>query len=387
MTDYYELLGVPREADVETIKKAYRKKALKYHPDRNDGDPEAEERFKEATEAYEVLRDEEKRRAYDRYGEAGVKGARGGAGFGGFDFAEAVEIFMRDFGGMGGFGDMFGGARSRGRSGRRQGPQRGDSVRIRLPLTLEEVARGASKEVRISLLDPCDRCDGTGTEGGGAPETCPQCGGEGQERVVQRSPFGRFVSVAPCRRCRGEGRIVSDPCARCHGEGRVRSERTLEVEVPAGVGSENYLTLRGRGNVGPRGGPRGDVVVLLEVEEDPRFVREGTHLLYELPVTFGQAALGDEIVVPTVTGSARLEVPAGVQSGTVLRLRGEGLPEIGGGGRGDQLVRIAVWTPEDPSDEELELLRRLRELEAPAPERVERRSRNGFWSRVKEAFS
>ncbi|MEQ8330550.1 MAG: molecular chaperone DnaJ [Longimicrobiales bacterium] len=389
MADYYELLGISRSASPDEIKKAYRKLALQYHPDRNDGSKEAEERFKEVTKAYETLREPEKREVYDRYGEQGLRGNGPGAGRpGGFDFSDAIEIFMRDFGGGGGFSgleDLFGmsGARTR-----RSSPNRkGQTVRLRLPLTLKEVAHGVTKTLRVSVLDPCTRCEGSGAEPGTAPGACPTCGGAGEERHVQRSVFGQFVSVQPCRTCGGEGRVVENPCSGCRGEGRTRSEREIEVEVPAGVTSENFLTLRGQGSAGPRGGPRGDIVVLLEVEEDSRFTREGADLVVELPVTFAQAALGDEVEVPTVDGNARVTVPPGVQSGEVLRLRGLGLPELQGGGRGNQLVRILVWTPHDLTPEQEEVLRRLREVESPAPSKVQRRSRKGFWSKVKEAFT
>jgi molecular chaperone DnaJ len=390
MADYYELLGVSRDADADEIKKAYRKKALEYHPDRNDGSKESEERFKEVTEAYEALKDPEKRAAYDRYGEQGLKGRGGPGGRPGFDFADAIEIFMRDFGGGGGFSgleDLFGmgGARTR-RSGS-SGSRKGQTVRLRLPLTLQEVAHGATKKLRVALLDTCPTCEGSGAEAGTSPTTCSVCGGTGEERHVQRSVFGQFVSVQPCRQCRGEGQVIESRCPDCRGEGRVRNEREIEVEVPAGVSSENFLTLRGQGNMGPRGGTRGDVVVLLEVEEDPRFVRDGSDLIHELPITFGQAALGDEMEVPTVDGTARVEIPAGIQSGEMLRLRGLGLPELDGRGRGDELIRIAVWTPSDLTEEQERVLRELRGVESDAPAEVDRSSRKGFWSRVKEAFT
>lgn len=257
MADYYQLLGVGRDAGDEEIKKAYRKLALEYHPDRNEGSKESEERFKEITQAYEVLRDADKRAAYDRYGEAGVKGGPGGFGAGGFDFSDAIDIFMRDFGGFSGFGDIF--QRRSGGPGSRGGPARGQTARVRLPLTLRDVANGVEKTLKVALLDVCDRCEGAGAEPGTTPEPCPSCGGSGEERLVQRSVFGQLVSVQPCRRCRGEGRIVDQPCTRCHGEGRVRGEREVEVAVPPGVTSENFITLRGQGNAGPRGGPRGDL--------------------------------------------------------------------------------------------------------------------------------
>lgn len=382
MADYYELLGVSRGADTEEIKKAYRKLALKYHPDRNQGSKEAEERFKEVTEAYEVLRDSEKRAVYDRYGEQGLKG-RGPGGMG-FDFSDAIEVFMRDFGGFQGLEDLFG---MRGARRHRTASRKGQTVRLRLSLTLAEVATGVTRKVRVALLDNCPRCEGSGAEPGTTPTPCATCGGSGEERHVQRSVFGQFVSVQPCSTCGGEGRVVAEPCEMCSGDGRVRSERDIDVEVPPGVTSENFLTLRGQGNVGPRSGPRGDVVILLEVEDDERFVRRGSDLLHELPVTFGQAALGAEIDVPTIEGTARVTVPAGVQSGELLRLRGLGLPELNGTVRGDQLVRVIVWTPDHLTAEQERLFRELSEVESPAPSKVDKRSHKGFWSKVKEAFT
>lgn len=379
MADYYELLRVARDAGEEDIKKAYRKVALEYHPDRNAGSREAEERFKEVTEAYEVLRDPQKRARYDRYGKEGL---RGQGGFGsGFDFSDALEIFMRDFGGFGGFESLFGGRRAGNR------PVRGKSLRLRLPLTLRDVRTGVAKKVRVSVLEPCDSCSGTGVKGGASAQPCANCQGAGEERRVERSVFGQFVSVAPCRRCRGEGTVIADYCPGCHGDGRVRADRHIQVNVPAGVSSENYLTLRGEGNVGPRGGPRGDIVVLLEVAEDGRFMRDRDDLVVEVPLTFSQAALGTRLEVPTVEGTpTRVEVPAGVQSGEVIRVRGEGLPELNGSRHGDLLVRLVVWVPERLTSEQERLIRRLREVEDGAPEKIDPGDRRGFWSRVKEAL-
>jgi molecular chaperone DnaJ len=354
---------------------------LQFHPDRNQGSKEAEERFKEVTQAYEVLRDPEKRALYDRYGEQGVKGRAGAPHF---DFGDAIEIFMRDFGGFSGLEDLFG---TRGARTQRSTHRRGQTVRIRLPLTLAEVAKGASKTVRVALLDQCARCTGSGAEPGTSPTTCHVCHGSGEERMVQRSVFGQFVSVQPCRTCQGEGRIIEKPCSECSGEGRTRSEKEIDIEVPAGVTSENFLTLRARGSAGPRGGPRGDLVVLLEIQEDPRFVREGSDLVHELPVTFAQAALGAEVEVPTIEGAARVTVPAGIQSGEMLRMKGLGLPELNGTVRGDQVVRVVVWTPDELTPEQEGLMRKLRAIEAPAPAQVRLRTQKGFWSRVKEAFT
>ena len=382
MSDYYNLLGVSRDAGTNEIKKAYRKLALEYHPDRNKGSKDAEERFKEVTQAYEVLKDSEKRAAYDRYGEQGLRGGRAGAP--GFDFSDAIEVFMRDFGGVGGLEDLFGmsGARAR-----RSSAQKGQTVRIRMSITLLEVCRGVTKSVRVALLDNCHECDGTGAERGTAPVTCSLCDGSGEERLVQRSVFGQFVSVQPCRSCHGEGRVVERACSTCHGEGRLRSEKDIEVEVPAGVTEENFLTLRGRGSIGPRSGTRGDVVVLLEVEDDPRFVRDGPNLLHELPITFAQASLGAEVDVPTIDGTARVVIPPGIQSGELIKLSGLGVPELNSSSRGDQLIRVLVWTPDELTSDQERLLRSLLEVESPPPEKIRRGSHKGFWSRVKEAFT
>jgi molecular chaperone DnaJ len=392
MADYYNILGVSRDASPEEIKRAYRKLAMEVHPDRNAGSKEAEARFKEVSEAYEVLKDPDRRAQYDRFGAAGPRsgGTPGGGFAGGFDLQDALEMFMRDFGGGGGssFEDLFGGGgRRRGGSG---GAQKGESIRVTLPLHLSEVVQGATRKLRVRVLDPCEACSGTGSASGARPPVCSACGGSGEERIIQRSVFGQFVSLITCRSCGGEGARVTDPCIPCSGEGRVRGNTEIEVEIPAGVSSENYITLRGRGNVGSRGGPRGDIMVLLEIQEDPRFTREGDNLLVDVPVTFAQAALGDRVAVPTVTGSVEVELPAGIQSGQALRLRGQGIPELNGRTRGDLIARIRVWTPEQLSAEQEALFRRLRELEDPAPDQppVEgAQARRGFWSRVKEAFA
>ena len=383
MRDYYEILGVARDADADTIKKAYRKLALQHHPDRNEGSKESEEKFKEATEAYEVLRDGDKRAAYDRYGHAGVKGAAAGPGFGGFNFADALEVFMRDFGGFG-FEDLFGGAARRG--GGRAPNRRGSDVRVRLPLTLAEVATGVHRTLKLQLLEHCEECGGTGAEKGAAPVRCPSCGGTGEIRRVQRSFLGQMVSVSPCPACGGEGQRIDNPCQRCDATGVRRAEKTVEVDMPPGVSSGDYITLRSAGNAGPRGGPPGDIMVVAEVEEDPRFLRDGADLVHDLAVTFSQAALGAELEVPTVTGTTELKIPAGTQTGRLVRLRGKGLPHLQGSGRGDLIVRITVWTPTDMSKEQETLFKRLAELEAAPPSTTEQRDR-GFWSKVREAFS
>jgi molecular chaperone DnaJ len=378
MRDYYEILEIPRDADGDTIKKAYRKLALAYHPDRNNGSKDAEARFKEATEAYEVLRDPEKRTQYDRYGHAGLRGAAGG-GFGGFDFSEALEIFMRDFGGFG-MDEMF------GMRSRRGGRGRGADLRVRVPLTLADVANGVKKTVRLRVQEPCATCSGTGAQPGTKPVTCSTCGGVGEVRRVQRSMLGQLVSVTTCPSCKGEGQRIAEPCTDCGGKGLQSAERTVEVEIPPGVSTGDYLTLAGQGNAAPRGGARGDVLVVMEVEEDQRFVRDGADLLYELGITFSQAALGAELEVPTVSGSIRVKIAPGTQSGQVLRLRGKGLPQLQGSGRGDLLVRVSVWTPTRLNDEQAQLFRELARIETEIPETRQRDNDRGFWSKVKEAF-
>jgi molecular chaperone DnaJ len=383
MRDYYEILGVSRDADADAIKKAYRKLAVQYHPDKNQGSPEAEEKFKEVTEAYEILRDAEKRSAYDRFGHAGLRGP-GGGGFGGFDFSDALEVFMRDFGGAFGIEDLFGGGGARRRG---QGPRRGSDMRARIPLTLEEVATGVRKKLKVQVQEPCSACNGTGGENGAPPVRCTTCNGSGEIRRVQRSFLGQMVSVMPCSACGGAGQQIAQPCHACDGRAVEAREKLIDVDVPPGVSTGDYLTLRGQGNAAPQRGQRGDILVVMDVEQDPRFHREGADILYELTVTFAQAALGGEAEVPTVGGSARVKIPAGVQSGTLLRLRGRGLPSLQGGGRGDQIVRIVVWTPTSLTPDQERLLRELKAVESTPPEHVDETEENGFWSRVKSAFS
>lgn len=378
MADYYDVLGVSRQAGPEEIKKAYRKLAMQYHPDRNDSH-DAEARFKTVTQAYEVLRDPQQRDLYDRYGEAGIRrGAGTGAGMGGFNFADAFDVFMREFGGGSAFGDLF-------QQRRRTGPRRGSDVRVRLRITLAEAAAGVKKTLRVRLLERCERCEGSGAEPGTVPVTCSACAGAGEVRSVQRSMLGQFVSVRPCPECGGDGRIIESRCDECDGQGRLRRDKKISIEAPAGVSSDDFLRLSGRGNAGPKGGPPGDLLVAIEVEEDPRFERHGDDLIHNLAVTFTQAALGDEILVPTIDGESELEIPAGIQSGQALRLRGRGMPRLRGQGRGDLIVRVLVWTPTRLSSAQREALEGMAPLEdaPPAPDTKE----PGFWERVKQAFS
>jgi molecular chaperone DnaJ len=373
--DYYETLGVARGASDDEIKQAYRRLAMKWHPDRNNGSADAEAKFKEVTEAYDVLRDAQKRAAYDRYGADGLRGAAaGGAGYQHFDMSDALNVFMRDFG----FGDLFGEMR---RSG--AGPRPGADVKVVIPLTLDEVATGARKTIVAKLLDPCAACSGSGAEPGTQPHTCATCGGAGEVRRATRSFLGQMISVAPCPTCSGEGVVIGSPCRSCRGEGRARAERELTVDVPAGVATGQYMTLRGAGNAGSRGGGRGDVLVVFEVAEDERFERDGEDLYCEVLVTYAQLVLGASVNVPGLSGDIVLSVPAGTQSGHVFHLRGRGLPRVNASGTGDLHVRVQLWTPSELSREERGLIEQLGAMqEVPSSHDREK----GFWARMKEAF-
>ena len=362
--DFYAVLGIARDAQEGDVKKAYRKLAMEHHPDRNNGDKAAEEKFKEITEAYEVLRDPDKRAAYDRYGIAGVRGRGHGGGPDPvhFDLSEALSVFMRDFGGLGGFDAFFGGGQRAQRD-----RHRGQDLKVALKLTLAEVATGAQKSVRVRTLDRCPTCGGSGAKTGTKPVTCGTCRGSGEVRRNAQSIFGQFLTVSPCPTCAGEGTIIEKPCDRCDGDGRVKAEKTVQIDVPAGVADHHYLTLRGHGVPGPRGGPPGDLIAVLDIKEDPRFERRGDDLVYDLPVSFTQAALGAEIDVPTPYGTSTLRVHPGTQTGTVHRIRGKGLPRIGESGHGDLHVRVHVWTPTKLTAEQRRLLESFSQIEGAPP--------------------
>jgi molecular chaperone DnaJ len=374
VNDFYALLGVARTASDAEIKKAYRKLAMDYHPDRNPA-PEAEAKFKEITEAYEVLRDPQKRATYDRYGKAGLGGAAGGFGFHHVDLTEALNIFMRDFGAMGGLESLFGGGRARADT------RRGQDVRVTVKLSLADVASGIKKTVRFKAPDRCTVCEGTGAKPGTRPTTCSTCGGTGEVRRAARSMFGQFVSVSPCPTCAGEGTVILEACEVCRGEGRVRGEKTVTVEIPAGVSTNNYLTLRGQGASGPRNGPPGDLIVMLDIKDDERFERQGDDLIYDLALSFSQVALGVTVQVPTPYGEEDVKVAAGTQPETIIRLRGRGLPVLGQSAKGDMIVRLHVWTPERLNPEQERVFRELSKLEGEPPKRSP-----GFWSKLKEAL-
>ena len=362
--DYYEVLGIGKDATGEEIKKAYRRQALKFHPDRNPGDREAENSFKEAAEAYEVLRDPGRRAQYDRYGHA----APGGFGgftfdFGGFDLSDALRAFMRDFGGP--FGDIFGAPGGARRGGR----MRGSDLRVRVSLTLEEIAEGAEKKIVFKRLAACEACGGSGAKEGSTPLTCPACNGSGEVRRVQRSLFGQIMNVGVCSQCQGEGTVIDEPCPECRAERRVERRETVLVKIPAGISSENYIPLKGKGNDGLRGGPAGDLLVYIEEKQHAVFERHGDDIFCNVPVSYPVAALGGEVEVPTLDGTDRLRIPAGTQSSKVFKLKGKGLPHLGRRGRGNELIRVIVWVPTKLSKEEKRVLERLAEVSG--EERVE----------------
>ena len=360
--DYYEILGLSKGASVEDIKKAYRKLAMQYHPDRNPGDKQAEEKFKEATEAYEVLSDQDKRSRYDRFGHEGV---RQGADFHDWTNSNASDIFtvFNDIfgGGLGGsiFGDFFGGGtRTRSRTGSTTG-ERGSDLKISVKLTLEEIATGIEKKIKIKRQEKCQTCGGSGAKSGSGMSTCPTCGGSGEIRKATRTMFGQFVNIVQCSTCGGLGKIIKDPCPSCGGAGRVNGESTIKVKIPAGVNDGNYLTLRGEGNAGRRGGPSGDLIVVIEEATHEYFKRDGDDIIFDLELSFPEAALGSDVEVPTLAGRAKLKIEPGIQSGKILRMREKGLPHLNGYGKGDQLVAINVYTPTKLSQHEKDLLKDL----------------------------
>ena len=379
--DYYEVLGVGRTASDAEIKSAYRRLAMKYHPDRNPGDKAAEEKFKEAAEAYSVLADADKRGAYDRFGHAGVGQTAGGAGFDPSVFADFGDL-ADILGGMFGFGDLFGAG-----SRRRTGPQRGADFRYDLEITFEEAARGTETVIQIPRQENCDTCGGSGAAPGSQPAVCSQCRGQGQVRFQQG-----FLTVArTCSQCGGSGRTIAKPCQTCHGSGRIGRDRKITVTIPAGIASGQQLRLQGEGEVGRAGGPAGHLFVVVHVQEHPFFRREGVNLFCEVPVHFTTLALGGEIQVPTLDGSETVKVPEGSQTGTTLRLRGKGLPEVNGRGRGDLFATVQVHTPKKLTKEQRQLVEQLakalpKEQFEPRP-REDRQDERNLFDRVKDMFA
>jgi molecular chaperone DnaJ len=379
--DYYEILGVSRTATDNEIKSAYRKLAMKHHPDRNPGDHAAEDKFKEAAEAYAILADPDKRSAYDRFGHAGVSSAAGGgAGFDPSVFQEFGD-FADILGNMFGFGDLFGGGRRRG------GPQRGADLRYDLEISFEESARGAETTIQIPRQENCETCSGSGAAPGSSPATCPQCHGQGQVRFQQ----GFFTVARTCPQCRGAGKIVTKPCTTCRGAGRVTRERKITVKIPAGIATGQQLRLQGEGEAGAAGGPSGHLYVVVHVQEHEFFRRDGVNLFCEIPVNFTTLALGGDIQVPTLDGSETVKVPDGTQTGTTLRLRGKGMPDVNGRGRGDLFATVQVRTPKKLTKEQKHLLEQVakafpKEKFEPRPRGEEEQDERNLFDRVKDMF-
>jgi molecular chaperone DnaJ len=372
--DYYEILGVDRNADEATLKKAYRKLAMKYHPDRNPDNKEAEQKFKEINEAYEVLSDKEKRSMYDQFGHAGVNGnGQGGfsggfSGFGGFE-----DIFGDIF-------DMFGGGFSSGK--RKNRPQKGPDIKVQVDLSFKDAAFGIEKDIEVSRYEECKKCHGTGAKPGTNKRTCHKCGGTGEVRYTQRTPLGSFVNVRTCDACHGEGTIIDKPCEECNGQGNVRKRRKISVKIPAGVDNGSVITLRGEGDPGIKGGPPGDLYIVVRVIPHKIFKRDGYDIICEIPITFVQAALGDEIVVPTLDGKVKYNIPEGTQSGTVFRLKGKGVHVLNGNGRGDQYVKVVVDIPKRLNEEQKRILKQFAEVMG---EDVHEQ-RKSFFDKVKDVF-
>ncbi|MDO3642669.1 MAG: molecular chaperone DnaJ [Mucilaginibacter sp.] len=380
--DYYDVLGVAKGADADEIKKAYRKMAIKYHPDKNQGDKAAEDKFKEAAEAYEVLSNPEKRQRYDQFGHAANAHSANGGGFGGggMDMNDIFSQFGDIFGG-GGFGDFFGGGRQSG-GGRRV--QRGSNLRIKVRLTLEEIANGAEKKIKVNKQIPCKTCDGTGAKDKASFQTCKTCGGQGSVRRVTNTILGQMQTTSTCPTCNGEGSTILSKCTVCHGDGVVRGEETITINIPAGVSEGMQLSMSGKGNAAPRGGLPGDLIILIEEIPHETLKRDGNNVIYDLHVNFVDATLGTSIEVPTIDGKVKIKLDPGTQGGKVLRLKGKGVPEVNSYRRGDQLVHVNIWTPKALSREERELLEKLQSSPnfKPNPGKNEK----SFFERMKEYF-
>ncbi len=376
--DYYEILEVPKDADEGTIKKAYRKIAMKYHPDRNPDNKAAEDKFKEAAEAYEVLSDPDKKARYDRFGHAGVNGQQG--------FHSAESMNMEDI--FSQFGDVFGDSPFESffgnRSGQRAQGQKGSNLRIKLTLSLEEVDAGVKKTIKVKKRKTCTSCKGSGAKDG-AVKNCQTCGGSGFVRQIRSTFLGQMQTTAQCPNCHGTGSIVVEPCTKCRGEGRTIEDETLDIDIPAGVEDGMQLTMRGRGNAGIKGGPAGDLLISIEVKPHADLKRDGNNLIYELYLSFPDAAIGCSAEVPTLSGPVKIKIPPGTPSGKIFRLNGKGLPSVQAYGRGDELIYVNIWTPKKLSDEEKRILEKLNTSPnfQPQPSKTEK----GFFERMKDYFS
>jgi molecular chaperone DnaJ len=381
--DYYEILGVSKSASEEEIKKAYRKMAIKYHPDKNPDNKEAEEKFKEAAEAYEVLSNAQKKAQYDRFGHAGMGGAAGGGfGGGGMNMEDIFSNFGDIFGDESPFGSFFSGGRGGG-GGRRQ--RKGSDLRIKLKLNLEEIANGVEKKIKVKRHVACKSCQGNGSKNGTDLKTCGTCQGSGQVKRVQQTMLGQMVTSSTCPTCSGEGKSVGAKCDACFGEGRVLEEEIIPIKIPSGVSNDMQLSMSGKGNVPPRGGISGDLLIVIEEEEHEVLHRDGNNVIFDLYVSFVDAALGTSVEVPTITGKAKITLEAGTQSGKILRLKGKGIKELNGYSIGDQLVHVNIWTPKQLTSEESALLEKLRNSANFAPQPS--KSDKGFFHKVKDMFS
>lgn len=374
--DLYEVLGVSRNASQDEIKKAYRKLAIQYHPDKNPGDASAEEKFKEIAEAYAILSDQDKRARYDRFGHTATSGA---GDFGGFSNIEDIFSAFGDIFG-GGFGDIFGGGSRR----RRRASNRGGDLQIKLRLTLEEVATGITKKIKVKKYVSCDECNGSGAARDSRAEQCPVCHGTGEMRHVTQSLFGQMINVTTCHRCNGKGTIISNPCRKCDGDGRITGQRNIEINIPAGVSSGNYIPLKGEGNVGKNNGPSGDLIVYIEEQKHEFFERVGNDVVMVLPVSYPQAVLGSSLEIPTLTGKAKINIPAGTQGGKILRMRNKGIPNVHGPGIGDQLVQVQVYIPTRLSVEEKNKIKELENIENLKPSADEHKN---IFEKFKEALN
>lgn len=380
--DYYEVLGISKQADAKEIKKAYRKIALKYHPDKNPDNAKAEDKFKEAAEAYEVLSNEEKRARYDRFGHAGVSGNGGGFSGGGMNMEDIFEQFGDIFGDQGSPFEAF----FRGGGQRRRGTgQRGSNLRIKVPLTLEEIVNGATKKIKVKKQLTCDECNGGGAKDDSSKQKCQTCGGAGMVRQVRSTFLGQMQTTTTCPNCNGTGEVITASCPKCKGEGRVYGEETLEIDIPAGVQEGMQLSMRGKGNAGQRGGPAGDLLITIEEKPHDQLERDGQNLIYELYLNFADAALGTSVEVPTLDGKVKIKIPGGTQSGKIFRLRGKGVPSVQGYDRGDQLIHVNLWTPKTLNSEEKEILERMKDL--PNFQPTPGKSEKGFFSKMKDYFS
>lgn len=380
--DFYEILGVSKSASADEIKKAYRKVAMQFHPDRNPGDKAAEEKFKEAAEAYEVLSDQDKKQRYDQFGHAGLGGAASG-GPGGFGGGMRMEDIFSNFGDI--FGDSFFGGGQRGSSRARGTGARGSNLRVKVKLNYEELLKGAHKTIKVKKYVKCDSCSGHGAKDKSSIQTCSTCGGNGQVRKVTSTFLGQMQTVTTCPSCNGDGTMIANKCSSCKGEGRVYGDETISLDIPAGVQEGMQLSVNGKGNVGERNGYPGDLLVVIEEEKHPELIREGLNVLYELHLSFPDAVMGLEVEVPTITGKAKIKIPAGTQAGKILRLKGKGFPSVNSYEKGDQLINVNVWTPQHLSSEEKAMLEKLKSSPNFKPDVS--KSDKSFFDKIREAFS